>query len=90
MIRAAEIRDQFPSLLPHLDRIPSDREPADPYIIAYAQMHDLTVVTNELHRSDRTRSNKSGDHVPDVCEGLSPKVEWLYLAEFAAIEHLLE
>ncbi len=65
----------------------SDREPADPYIIAYAEINCVTVVTDELLKEDRSQNNKSGDHIPDVCDALG--IDWLYLQDFAAIENLL-
>ena len=86
--RAGDICSVFPSLVKRMDMLSSDREPADPYIIAYAEINDVTVITDELQKEDRSQNNKSGDRIPDVCDALG--VEWLYLRDFAAIVNLLQ
>ncbi len=86
IIRAGQICEQFPTLVPRFDQL-IDREPADPYLIAYGEINGVTVVTDEKHKKDRTPQNRSGDHIPDVCDALN--VDWLYFRDFAAIEKLV-
>jgi hypothetical protein len=62
-----------------------NRDMADPYIVALAQLDGYAIVTNELHKDKR--KNKKGDRIPDVCERLKMNSP-LSLADFVGIEKL--
>ena len=87
LIEAGQILDSYPSLVRSLDRRTNDREPADPYIIAYALLNaGVRVVTNELPKSRRSPNNRSGYRIPDVCDDLN--LGWMSLADLVRAENL--
>lgn len=57
--RVVRIQKQFPSLV----KIDRTRPDADPFVIALAQEHSLTVVTYEQSKPSKPR-------IPDVCQKL--------------------
>lgn len=62
------------------DRTRHTRDKADWYLVALARLEGRTLVTNELHRSERTPNNRNKDCIPDVCQRMG--VRWLKLQEF--------
>ena len=61
------IQDTYPALVRDLEKRTNGRDPADPYLVAHAKLNGHVLVTSELGRSQRTRNNRRGIHIPDVC-----------------------
>ena len=59
-----ERRDEFVSMHKQWNRGDGERPPADPYIIAHAELGGMVVVTEE---KGRKKKRKSGPQIPDVC-----------------------
>lgn len=78
--------DEVPQWAEEISQAKYTREPADAYIVALANIRGFMVVTNEKHRNDRSRNNRRGIRIPDVCDQVG--VPWLYLADFIATERL--
>ena len=68
LVEVIEIQDQFPDLVDDLYTRSNTREPADPFIIAYAKLNSgVVVVTNEKPKSLRSKNNRK-TKIPDVCD----------------------
>ena len=68
LILAGQIIEDYPDLVDDLDARTHTKEPGDPYVIAYAELNQgVVVVTNEKAKHERSKNNKKGTHIPDVC-----------------------
>lgn len=70
----AEITEQFPDFVAE----DVEREPADPWIVAFAVRNRLTVVTNEFPTSFRRKPG--APRIPDVCQAF--ELECIEVDEF--------
>lgn len=77
---------QFPNLVPNIDKLAANRDPGDPYVIAYARLTGARVVTNELPKELRTRNSRKEIHIPDACRVRG--LQWDSLRDFVAFEDL--
>jgi hypothetical protein len=74
------ITAQFPGVV----RPDWARDPADPWLVAFAEVYGYSVITDELlaiHHASRYKRSKI--HLPDICDGRTPKVPWLSLRSLA-------
>lgn len=63
------------------------RDPADPWIVAYAETYGYTVITDELPaRLHASRRNQRRTFIPDMCDGRTPPVPWTSLRDLASRE----
>jgi hypothetical protein len=69
-----------------VQRTKPNRDKADWYLVALARLEGRVVVTNELHKRDRSANNRRGDNIPDVCDRVG--VLWMYFADFVRSESL--
>ena len=74
----------------HLDRahpklVPNDpaKDPADPWLVAYAIVHGWTVVTSEIPAA-LSRRSASSPKIPDICE--AEGAPWISLEDLAVRE----
>lgn len=85
LIRAGQLVELYPTLVPDLNERPNTREPADPYIIAYAELFTAQIVTSEKHKWEVSR-HKNNEHIPDVCDALGLNEIYHSVHEFVQIE----
>ncbi len=65
-IRIMNIISKYPGIVDHNQHY--SREPADPYLIAYAQKHAAVIITDEKPRAARTGHHKNRKTtIPDIC-----------------------
>jgi hypothetical protein len=60
------------------------RDPADPWLVAYAKLYGYTIITDELPAAlHRTRSKRQKVFIPDLCGALAPPLPWFHLRDLA-------
>lgn len=85
--RVLNLISKYPKLIDH--RIHYTREPADPYLIVYAQKTGFPIITEEKSLSQR-RGDRKNRHlkIPDVCA--SEGVKCVNLKDFLRKEGLIK
>lgn len=68
---------------PAMSKARSEKNPADPYVVALAALEGYVVV------ADETRNKRPSRKIPGVCDKLVPPVRCLTLDEFVAAEREL-
>ena len=76
-LRVVDILAKFPRLIDTR----RNRSGADPWVIALAQARNLVVVTFEEKSNSATRPK-----IPDVCDGMTSRVQYLNLVQLAQRE----
>ena len=88
LAKVTEIFASWPTQARKVVTAPPNRDAADPYLIAYAEIHGCVLVTSEKPKRLRTKNNKTGLAIPDVCESRKPPIRWYSLVELVNAERL--
>jgi len=60
------------------------RDPADPWLIAYAEVYNYTIVSDEIPAAMHNAARKkTGIYIPDMCAGRLPPVPFMSLRDLA-------
>lgn len=67
-LRYRQLMTKYPELARAIARYDPQRDPADPWLIVYAQKYGYAIATEEVPSSQRRAKARRGPPIPDVCD----------------------